>query len=152
MVGIWGWSDVGRMATPLSRTEAKLFLETRFAEHYARFFDGALAPIGFCFFDRYHDAITKEEKYAAFIGGPEYGAKLLMFTDDALRQRAEFLSDSVLHEMIHYAQKYLDKDTAAERHGAAFVRIANRIADALGLGHVEPESDGANCWPQSLRR
>jgi hypothetical protein len=74
-------------------------------------------PDGFCFFDRYHDAITKEQKYAAFIGGPEYGASLLMFTDDALRKGAPFLSDSLLHEMVHYAQKYLDKDLTAERHG-----------------------------------
>jgi len=143
------------MTTRLTRDTAKPFLERRFAEHNARHFDATLVLPPIVFFDRFRDPDTQQEKFAAFFGGPQFGTSgvaMFMFTDEAVAEGEDFLSDTLLHEMIHYAQTFLDGDAEPQKHGAPFVAIANRIATALGLGHVERESDGATCWPQSLRK
>jgi hypothetical protein len=139
------------MPTPITRAEAKVFLAGRFAHFNDRFCDGKLPSVPIVFFNRYHDPETKAERYAGYTSDAKLGARLIIITDDALRNGKEFVADSFLHELIHHAQAFLLK-TDHQAHGAVFVEVANRIADAMGLAHVEPDTEGATCWPQTVRR
>jgi hypothetical protein len=135
------------LSQPLSRASAKPLLDERFATFNGRFFEGRLRKVPVVFFNRFRDPVTQEEKLAGYMGDAEVG--VIFLTDEAINMGADFAADSLLHEMIHVAQRSRGDD--GEKHGASFTSIANRIADALGLEHVEPNSRGADCWPQTLR-
>jgi hypothetical protein len=89
----------GEMPTSITRAEAKTFLAERFAHFNARFFEGKLPSVPIVFFSRYHDPETKAERYAGYTGDAKLGARLIIITDDALRNGKDFVADSFLHEL-----------------------------------------------------
>jgi len=129
---------------------AKPLLEARFAQFNERYFGGRLPRAPITFFNRWRDPVTGDEKFAGYTGDAKLRVSLVVITDEALARGSDFVADSLLHEMIHHAQVFLHGESA-NAHGAMFTSIANRIADEMGLEHVEAGSEGASCWPQTLR-
>jgi hypothetical protein len=65
-------------------------------------------------------------------------------------QDRRWVRDTILHEMVHVALDQ-EEDDGDKEHGQRFVVRANAIGQSLGLPPVEPGSDEAVDWPQSLR-
>lgn len=88
------------------------------------------------------------------IYGP--GARLLQFDPRTLDQTREFISDTLLHEMIHH---FLAEESRGDElvgdpdqdHGRRFCREANRIGQMIGLQRVAAGREAAIEWPQSVR-
>lgn len=131
------------------RKAAQDWVSRTFDQLNERHFDGKLAKPQFAFFDRYRDPSTGAPKYAGYTHLDP--VSLLIITDEALERGHDFAADSLLHEMIHHAIATLRRGDYLH-HGPVFVEIANGVAAQLGLGAVEAETEGAICWPQTLRK
>jgi SprT-like family len=76
--------------------------------------------------------------------------RLFFFHRRTLDQDRKFISDTLLHEMIHCALE-LETGDHAQDHGQPFVDRANAIGATLGLRSVELGTDEVLDWPQSVR-
>ncbi len=117
------------------------WLNEVFDELNVRHFSGRLARPTFA-------RASYEGKYALYVPQPY---RILTFHPRLLEQDARWISDSILHEMIHMR---LDdgKENTDKDHGKRFVMEANRIGRMLGLRGVAPGSDDAIEWPQAIRK
>jgi predicted SprT family Zn-dependent metalloprotease len=78
------------------------------------------------------------------------GISGIFFHPRILDRGRAFVADTLLHELVHLELirrgEQPDKD-----HGVQFVALANQIGRKLGLPDVQPCSDAASLWPQSVR-
>lgn len=108
-------------------------------------FEGALPPVTFA-------AGRFGGCFAVYIPG----VCMIQFDPRVLDQSREWVSDTLLHELIHH---HLSETSKGDRffgdpdkdHGRRFCSVANRIGGKLGLPPVEAGSDSAIDWPQSVR-
>lgn len=73
---------------------------------------------------------------------------IIGFHPRTLQQEDRWLSDSLLHEMVHYALELRTGDHH-QHHGQAFVDLANELGAPLGLPSVNATT--VIDWPQSVR-
>ena len=110
-----------------------------FDELNTRYFDGKLPQLTF-------HTNPLGGRYAAY--API--ANIVFFHPRTLDQGKKFVTDSLLHEMVHHLLQQRDGDNGQD-HGLKFVEIANRIGRELGVPDVPPSSEAAIEWPQSVR-
>jgi predicted SprT family Zn-dependent metalloprotease len=77
-------------------------------------------------------------------------ARIIFFHPRTLDQDRKYVSDSLLHELLHYALEIRTGDHAQD-HGSHFVNLANEIGARLGLPMVQLGTDAVLEWPQSVR-
>ncbi|RYZ18021.1 MAG: hypothetical protein EOO70_00135 [Myxococcaceae bacterium] len=76
--------------------------------------------------------------------------RMIFFHPRTLDQTREFITDTLLHELVHYALEVRTGDHSQD-HGPAFVQLANEIGAALRLPAVQQGTDAVITWPQSVR-
>ena len=75
---------------------------------------------------------------------------LFFFHQRTLDQDRKWISDTLLHEMLHYALE-LESGDHEQHHGTRFVNLANKIGASLGLPSLAIGDDRVLEWPQSVR-
>jgi hypothetical protein len=76
--------------------------------------------------------------------------RLFFFHERTLDQDRSFVSDTLLHEMLHCALE-VDSGDHEQHHGPRFVALANKIAATLGLPSLAVGDEKVLEWPQSVR-
>lgn len=106
----------------------------------------------------YWPNVEDNVKYANAIGGGEHRINAVYDGETInLRllpnQHPKYLSDSLLHEMIHmYIHVVKKKDFMLEAHGWLFIRLANEIARKIGWKEMyKPNCPEALTWPASSK-
>jgi hypothetical protein len=97
--------------------------------------------------------------YADHIAIDEHGIRFRIRVSPSIRKYGlRFVLDVVMHEMVHVACNYLDKDneTGYRGHGPKFAARCNAIGKLLGLAEVAPKGKRAgkpDCaqWPLNVR-
>lgn len=128
------------MLRRMSDDVVPLWLEEEFDGLNARFFDGQLP--------RLHFMVNRWAGQPAGYFAIKTGA--VFFHPGTIEQGREFVADSLLHELVHHALRLGTGDADGD-HGVRFVAMANRIGARLGLPLVDPGTDAAEWWPQSVR-
>jgi hypothetical protein len=108
----------------------------------ARHFQGSLSHPVFAL------APSESDKCAWY--GNQSGIAFIGVTSECVNRGAEFVADSLLHQMVDHAlatRRGLD----TESHGEAFAALANTIGSQMGLPPVAAATDEAERWPHSVR-
>ena len=91
---------------------------------------------------------TPEKTTAATVPAAE--SHVVFIAPQIIKQNERWAKDTLLHEMIHLALIAENGDGDAE-HGERFTTLANSIGTKFDLRGVDPRSQAARSWPQSVR-
>src|SRR5882672_4537645 len=109
----------------------------------ARHFQGTLSHPVFAL------APNEPDKCAWY--GNHAGIAFIALTPECIHRGPEFVTDSLLHQMVHHAlttRRGLDP----EAHDDAFAALANAIGAQMELPAVVASTDAAARWPHSVRQ